>query len=147
MDGDLCEWNNMAQEERVMSKVFHKFTMNPFVFNVTKPPQSPTNRYGYYYNPLSPITLRVYSDYIETGDKKNIEGIPDYSYYSQNEGTFLWRDLYPYGFIDSTGLGVNYPFLNDKHYPFTDINFRIIPEGTNYIEQVRVSDPLIDDCE
>jgi hypothetical protein len=59
----------------------------------------------------------------------------------------LWRDLYPYGFIDTSGLGVNYPFLNGKHYPYTDIIFRIIPEGTNYIEQVLVTDPLIDDCE
>ena len=147
LDGDLCEWNDFAQEERVMSRILHKFTMNPFVFNITNPTQSPVNRYGYYYNPLSPITLRVYSDYIETGDKKDVVGIPDYSYFSQNEGVFLWRDLYPYGFIDTSGLGVNYPFLNDKHYPHTDIIFRIIPEGTNYIEQVRVSDPLIDDCE
>ena len=130
-----------------MSRLYHKFTMNPFVFNVTNPPQSPVNRYGYYYNPHSPMTLRVFSDYIETGDKKNVENIPNYSYFSQNEGVFMWRDLYPYGYIDSTGLGVNYPFLNDKHYPHTDIIFRIIPEGTNYIEQVRVSDPLIDDCE
>jgi len=147
MDGDLCEWNDMAQEERVVSNLYHKFTMNPFVFNILTPPQSALNRYGYYYQPHSPMTLRVYSDYIETGDKKQVDNIPNYSYFSQNEGVFLWRDLYPYGFIDSSGLGVNYPFLNGKHYPYTDIIFRIIPEGTNYIEQVIVEDPLIDDCE
>ena len=147
LDGDLCEWNDISQEELVISSLYHKFTMNPFVFNVTQPPQSPSNRYGYYYKPHNEIKLRVYSDYIETGEKKNVIGIPDYSYFSENQGVFLWRDLYPYGFIDSSGLGVNYPFLNGKHYPFTDINFRIIPEGTNYIDQVIVSDPLIDDCE
>jgi hypothetical protein len=147
LDGDLCEWNDMAQEERVISNLFHKFTMNPFVFNISNPPQSPSNRYGYYYQPHSPMTIRVFSDYIETGDKQQVEGIPNYSYYSENQGVFLWRDLYPYGFIDTSGLGVNYPFLNGKHYPYTDIIFRIIPEGTNYIEQVLVTDPLIDDCE
>ena len=147
LDGDLCEWNDILQEERVVSKLYHKFTMNPFVFNVTQPTQVPTNRYGYYYEPHSEMKLRVYSDYIEDGNKKTIVGIPDYSYYSENQGVFIWRDLYPYGFIDSSGLGVNYPFLNGKHYPYTDINFRIIPEGTNYIEQVVVSDPIIDDCE
>lgn len=147
LDGDLCEWNDIAQEERVISNLFHKFTMNPFVFNITNPPQSPLNRYGYYYQPHSPITIRVFSDYIETGDKQQVDGIPNYSYYSENQGTFMWRDLYPYGYIDTSGLGVNYPFLNGKHYPYTDIIFRIIPEGTNYIDQVIVNDPLIDDCE
>jgi hypothetical protein len=131
-DGDYCEWNDIEQKERVISDLYHKIKFNPNVFQIN--PQTPSNPFGYYYKPLNKITLRVYSEYVEEGDKKNIAGVPDYSYYSSNLNTFLWRDLYTYGYIDPTGLGVNYPFVNDTHYPFTDIIFRIIPEGTNYIE-------------
>jgi hypothetical protein len=55
--------------------------------------------------------------------------------------------LYSYGFIDSNNIGVNYPFLNGAHYPYTNIIFRIIPEGTNYNEQTITAEPIIDDCE
>jgi hypothetical protein len=91
--------------------------------------------------------LRVYSDYIENGTPGEIVGIPDYSYYSSTNNQFIWRDIYSYGFVDGRNLGVNYPFLNGTHYPFKNIIFRIIPEGTNYIEQTIIPDPLIDFCE
>jgi hypothetical protein len=144
LDGDLCEWNDYDQNERTISNLFHKLTYNPFVFRVVT---SPVNPFGYYYQPHHPITLRVYSDYIESGDKTEVAGVPDYSYFSEKEDSFIWRDIYEYGYIDSNGLGVNYPFLNGKHYPYKDIVFRIIPEGTNYNEQFLIIDPVIDPCE
>jgi hypothetical protein len=131
-DGDYCEWNDIEQKERVISEMYHKIKFNPNVFQIN--PKVPSNPFGYYYKPLNKITLRVFSDYVEEGDKQNIVGVPDYSYYSSNYNSFLWRDLYTYGYVDPTGLGVNYPFVNGTHYPFNDIIFRIIPEGSNYIE-------------
>jgi hypothetical protein len=145
LDGDLCEWNNSDQNERVISNLFHKFTYNPFLFRVNN--SVGNNPLGYYYQPHHPITLKVYSDYIENGDKKEVAGIPDYSYFSEKEDAFIWRDLYEYGYIDSDGIGVNYPFINGKHYPFQNVIFRVIPEGTNYIEQFLINDPIIDPCE
>ena len=155
-DGDYCEWNNYEQLERVISETYHKITYNPNVFNIQ--PQNQTNQMGYYYRPINPITLRVFSDYIEDGSSKNVVGIPDYAFYSLNDDKFYWRDLYSYGYIDPNGLGVNYPFLNGTHYPFTDIIFRIIPEGTNYIESTytpggnnftngTINQPTNDNCE
>lgn len=144
LDGDLCEWNNYDQYERVISNLFHKLTYNPFVFRTTN---NAANPFGYYYQPHSPITLRVYSDYIESGDKTEVAGVPDYSYFSEKEDSFIWRDIYEYGYVDSNGLGVDYPFLNGKHYPYKDIVFRIIPEGTNYIDQFLIIDPVVDPCE
>ena len=145
IDGEICEWNEYEQIERVVSYNYHKFTFNENVFDVLNTPSS--NPYGYYYKPHHEIPIRVFSDYLEEGDIKNIVGIPDYAYFSTTKNTFIWRDLYPFGFIDSTGLGIDFPFMNGTHYPFKDIIFRIIPEGTNYIEQTTVADPLIDDCE
>jgi hypothetical protein len=130
-DGDYCEWNDYEQIERVISEIYHKITYNPNVFNTQ--PQTQSNPMGYYYRPINGVTLRVFSDYIEDGSSKNVVGIPDYAFYSSNDDKFYWRDLYTYGYIDPNGLGVNYPFLNGTHYPFSNIIFRIIPEGTNYI--------------
>ena len=145
LDGDFCEWNDSEQYERVVSNLFHKFTFNRYMFSMDQVPT--TNPFGYYYQPHTPIKLRVYSDYIESGDKRFVADIPDYSYFSEKDNQFIWRDIYPYGFIDSSGLGITYPFMNGTHYPYQDIIFRIIPEGTNYKEQILINDPVIDPCE
>ena len=144
IDGDYCEWNDYDQKERVVSNIFHKLRFNPFSFRIGTTVE---NQLGYYYQPHHVLTTRVFSDYIEDGDIKNVVGIPDYAHFSTTKDSFIWRDLYPYGFVDSGGIGVNYPFLNGVHYPFRNIIFRIIPEGTNYSEQTIIADPIIDNCE
>jgi hypothetical protein len=132
-------------------------TYNDSVFTV---PTRPTNnlnvgRYGYYYQPHRKLTLRVFSDYIETGDIRNTVDIPDYSYFSTTYNSFIWRDIYEYGFKDAEGNGVDYPFLNSTHYPYGNFIFRIIPEGTNYRENdmnyyatlYGAAEPKNDECE
>jgi len=152
LDGDFCEWNSYEQKERVISNLYHKLTHNPEVFDtgLVKPLNTisdKNNPFGYYYQPHHSLTIRKYSSYIEEGDKKNVIDIPDYSYFSTTKNLFIWRDIYTYGFIDAEKIGVNYPFLNGVHYPYRDINFRIIPEGTNYKENTIIAEPTIDDCE
>lgn len=146
IEGDLCEWNDYEQKERIISKLHHKYTFNPFVFDISETDNN-TNQSGYYYQPHFPLKIREYSDYIEDGEKDNLVGIPDYAYFSPSKNKFIWRDLYTYGYVDPNNNGVNYPFLNGTHYPYNNYIFRIIPEGTNYIEQSTVADPIIDDCE
>ena len=154
LDGDYCEWNNYEQNERVISEMYHKFRFNPFYFNIgNTPPFSPfqDGGRGYYYKPLYPITIRSFSDYIEEGDPKVVAGIPDYAYFSNTSNTFIWKDLYPYGFIDNNGNGVDYPFLNGGHYPYENIFFRLFGEGSTYnygqINNSVVAEPTIDSCE
>jgi hypothetical protein len=105
------------------------------------------NPFGYYYQPHHGLSIRAFSTYIEEGDKKNVVDVPNYAYFSSSKDSFLWKDLYSYGYIDSDNVGVNYPFLNGVHYPNDTIIFRIIPEGTNYSEQNITAEPIIDDCE
>lgn len=153
-DGDYCEWNDYSQEERVISDMYHKFRFNPFYFNIGVSPNS--NPFGdtckgYYYKPLYPVKIRAYSDYVEEGNPMNVVGIPDYAYFSQNDNKFRWRDIYPYGYVDNDNIGVDYPFLNNAHYPYIDIIFRLIGEGSNYsyglINNSVVAEPKIDECE
>ncbi len=148
IDGDYCEWNSYEQNERVISRINHKFTFNPLWFYIeSKAPQN--NQFGYYYKPHNPITIRKYSTYIEEGSSTNVVGIPDYAFYSNLSNSFRWRDLYPYGFVDSEGIGVDYPYLNGKHYPFVNTIFRLTPEGSiNANEFINtINDPTTDGCE
>lgn len=142
--GDLCEWNNITQQETVISKYYQKFTYNPDNFNIGG---SIDNPLGYYYNPHYNIKIKDFSDYIEESSTINVVDIPNYAYYSQYENRFIWRDMYSYGFIDSDGNGVDYPFMNNKHYPYENFIFRIIPEGSNITQISTIEIPIIDDCE
>jgi hypothetical protein len=152
VDGGIYEWNDYEQKERMISEISHKFTFNPIVFPIGGNPQ---NLMGYYYQPHNKMKIRDYSDYIETGSVNNIADVPDYSYFSTTYNSFIWRDLYTYGFKDNSGNGVDYPFLNGKHYPYSNFIFRIIPEGTNYIESSLhnyatlsgAAEPTNDNCE
>ena len=147
MDGDFCEWNDYEQIERVVSPYYHKMKFNQAVFATTETPS--TNSPGYYYKPHNPMTLRVFSDYIETAGVGLLDQAPSWSFYSSSDEQFRWRDLYTYGFVDNLGRGVEYPFINTAHYPFENVVFRLIPEGINYNEvQPSFSfKPLIDECE
>ena len=62
---------------------------------------------------------------------------------------FRWRDLYTYGYKDNLGRGVDYPYLNTAQYPYSDINFRLIPEGSQIGDQFinEIAEPTTDECE
>jgi hypothetical protein len=149
IDGDFCEWNDYEQLERVVSPYYQKMKFNQNVFSTTPTPNP--NAPGYYYRPHLEMQIRVFSDYIETGDVENVENVPSYSYYSKTDNQFRWRDLYTYGFKDNLDRGVDYPFLNSAHYPYENAIFRLIPEGSNYNERLTGINfpvkPLVDECE
>lgn len=146
LNGDLCEWNNLTQLETVLSECYHKFRFNQNIFNVGGSVDNPP---GYYYKPFYSLKIKDFSDYIEEGSAETTDGIPSYAFYSNYENLFFWRDIYPYGFIDSNGNGVNFPFMNGRHYPYNNFIFRIIPEGSNLgtTNYVSVEIPTIDGCE
>lgn len=150
IDGDFCEWNDYEQKERVISKYYQKIKYNPTVFQTTN--LTDTNSPGYYYEPHNKITIRTFSDYIETGSPNKVENIPSYAFFSRSDREFRWRDLYSYGFVDELKIGVDDPFLNTAHYPYTNVIFRLIPEGINYSDKLQQGnsfsvEPIIDDCE
>ena len=148
MDGDFCEWNDYTQTEMVLSNLFHKITFNNDNFTTVITNSNGTYYTpGYYYQPLFPVRVREFSDYIEEGEEQTTTDIPNWASYSENKKTFIWKDLYEYGYVDSDGIGVNFPFLNGKHHPFKNIIFRLIPEGTNYLQLNNVAKPITDPCE
>ena len=149
IDGDFCEWNDYEQIERVVSPYYQKLKYNQLVFQTAQVPT--TNAPGFYYKPHNKMTIKVFSDYVETGDVGSVDLVPKWSFYSQADQQFRWRDLYTYGFIDNLLRGVDYPYMNTAHYPFAETTFRLIPEGINYNENLKGFNfsfkPLIDKCE
>jgi len=149
ISGDFCEWNNYEQVERIISTYYHKIKYNKDIFQIEPTPSD--NSRGYYYQPHNPMTIKVFSDYIESGDKSTVDLVPSYSFYSNSNQEFRWRDIYLYGFKDEFGRGVDYPYLNNAHYPFQNVIFRLIPEGdngNNYIMGYDIpTKPKIDECE
>ena len=149
IDGDFCEWNDSEYSERVVSNIHHKITYNESVFDINITGESEEqNPLGYYYKVHHPMTIKVFSTYIEEGDPDKVSEIPDWAVYDNNTQSFLWKDIYPYGYIDSDGRGVDFPFLNGTHYPFKTTIFRLIPEGSTSISTITdVEFPTIDGCE
>jgi len=144
--GDICEWNDYEQKETMISPLYHKYSFNPLLFQNNSSLEQPS---GYAYKTHYDVPIRAFSDYIETGNRNEVIGIPEYSYYSQNDRLWRWRDLYSYGFIDGNGIGIDNPFINNSHYPFKQILFLQTPilRNTEGIYYQDIKQPIIDNCE
>lgn len=110
--GDIIDYNDEDISERILEGARHRF-------NTTN---RQVNQYleGYFYTPHNKIQLQYYSNYIEYSDP-NIPtiNIPYYALYSN--GRYRWRDILTKGYIDPTGRGANYPFLNGCSYVYDNL--------------------------
>lgn len=145
--GDWVEYNDYEMNLRIISPYTHKITFNQKLFNSN--PTIQTRPEGYYYQVHHPMKIKQYSTYVEEGIATAIVGAPKYSYYSSNTGFLRWRDIYSYGFIDTDGFGVDYPFINETHYPYKDVFFKLIPEGADLglAFSEFIPRPITDECE
>jgi hypothetical protein len=143
--GDFCEYNLYEQKEYVISEMFHKYSYNYNIFYDNSPINEPS---GYLYKPHNSIQIRAFSDYLEFGNTEEVDNIPNYAWYSQFEETFIWRDLYEYGFVDGDNIGVNYPFTNGRHYPFQSIFFLQYPiNRSTSVTTTLINRVTTDNCE
>jgi hypothetical protein len=150
-DGDFCEYNEYNQEEIVISDFYYKIKHNESVFRVAG---YDNNKSGYYYKPHNRMTLKVFSNYVESVGLTSKDNIPSYAFYSKFDAQFRWRDIYSVGFFDENSNGVNYPYVNDTFYPFSDVIFKLIPDTSGYDFNSLLNDgsgvvvkPIIDECE
>ncbi|MDB4326200.1 hypothetical protein N9966_00125 [bacterium] len=118
---DFVEYNRAFLSERVLSETLGKFGPS----QVLKSPNN-TITYStadaYTYKIHQEITIRDFSETIETVENKTNEIFPEYAQIN-NDGTVSWRDLLSIGFFEPTETsrnGVDYPFVNAKHYLFGD---------------------------
>lgn len=83
------------------------------------------------YNPLLPIRI----DYLANEyNVENISGttqtnIPNYAIKLDEAGNYIWRDKLDKGFIDNLyNIGVDNPFVNGKHYIYSNHIIKIVPD-------------------
>jgi hypothetical protein len=129
--GDIVEYNRKEIKEKVITEVVFRFGVESGVVTNNNIPTNTSlsdgietyttasplrDLEGYYYNPFKTIDVRKFSTVIETAEPDDIiEGIPgDYETYS--DGSRAWRDLLTDGFIEEGNNGVDWPFLNGRHY-------------------------------
>jgi len=93
------------------------------------------------------MVIKVFSNYVEESDGQIINDLPNYAFYKKSTQEYIWRDIYTYGFIDNEDRGVDYPYLNNSHYPHNNFQFRIIPEGTNIATGSTSNIIITDNCE
>jgi hypothetical protein len=145
LKGDFCEYNDYEQKEYLLSPLSHKYSFNQALFSDSSTPTLPN---GYIYKPHYPIKIRVFSDYIEFGKKEDTDNIPFYSWFSESNQTFYWRDLYTYGYVDGSNNGVNYPFINGTHYINSTVIFKQYPINRSlFVETSLINTAQTDDCE
>ena len=153
--GAFVEYNEWELKERVISEIYHKLTFN----------NEPTDQGyrifyeegvsgtfdevlgGYYYQPHNRIPIRKLSETILVDD--NYEYAPQHAIYSTYEELWRWKEILPIGFYESETNGVDYPFVNGCHYPYTNIFFNIYPiiVDKDYGPTQIVTLPISDDCE
>jgi hypothetical protein len=86
------------------------------------------------YNSFVPIKIRDFGDEVitanKTGGTENDFTIPFYAtLIPDGNSNYVWRDILPNGYIDPiTGAGVDYPFINKRHYVFTNITLPLVPD-------------------
>lgn len=138
--GDYVEYNSLELKEYVLSKIVHRFGK-----------QQEPNAEGYFLNPFKKMKIMDFSSVIETSSLlEETENIPDYAEVYPN-GDISWRDLLPIGFVDADNdSGVDYPFVNGKHYFYGNYNFflrRQIPQNNKILDMSNIKIAKIDECD
>ena len=125
IDGDVVEFNPAD---------FSQTVYNNKTYNVYIPTSTTfeTEELLFKYNPFIPIQLRVLSDLrrvsLDSTDYAKIDSIPSHALDLGGED-YVWRDLLDKGFIDPLTLeGVNHPFINQRHYVFSNLIIELYPE-------------------
>lgn len=126
--GDVIEWDKYR---------FTQETINEQEYYIRTPYSADTLALIWKYSPIIPITLRVFEEDLQ---RVNISGtsyedvtsVPPYATQLDDEGNYVWRNLLDKGFLDPlTGVGVNYPFVNQRQYVFTNIIVAVKPDLTD----------------
>jgi len=129
--GDIVEYNRKEIKEKIITDVIFRFGLESGVLTNNNIPENPTllngvetettigplkDLEGYYYKPFRSIDVKKFSKMIERADPEDvIDGIPnDYEEYPN--GSKGWRDLLTNGFIEEGDNGVDWPFVNGRHY-------------------------------
>lgn len=124
--GDLVNYVNSNFEEDLVEKMEY-YPRYQYLDGMTN------KHLQFKYFPFVEVKVRDFNDEISSG---NITGgteidlnIPSYAISVDNKGNYIWKDILANGYIDSiSGAGVDYPFINKRHYIFNTIVLGLKPD-------------------
>ena len=126
--GAFAEYNPFELKERVISEIGHSLKFNrDTMYKVGGTPGYDFVESIFKYNPHHKIPIRKFSNYISYND--SLFTSPQYAVYSLSEETFRWREILPVEAYEDEDNGVSYPYLNDAHYPYHNLEFKIEAVG------------------
>jgi len=123
--GDVIEWNK---------QLFTQEIINEQEYYISTPYSGNTERLIWRYSPIIPLDLRVFGDVLQRGNVsgtsyEDVVSIPVYATQIDDEGNYVWRELQDKGFVDPlTNIGISYPFVNKRHYVFSNIILAVKPD-------------------
>lgn len=125
--GDKVTYEQLNFTENLEERIFYKIDF---------PYDNGTKVLRFQYNPFIPVKIRDFGNEIITanisGGTENDLNIPSYAIPIDNKGNRLWKDILPNGYIDPiTGDGVDYPFVNKRHYVFNTVILPLVPDTTH----------------
>ena len=132
--GAFVEYNPFELEEKIISNISHSLKFNKG--NSVDYMESHTGgliESIYQYTPHNVIPVRKFATSINTETEFSLS--PQYAVYSTVESKFRWRPILPISVYDTNTNGVDYPYLNDAHYPYKELEFSLKPIG-----------PVLTDC-
>ena len=147
--GAFAEYNPFELKERIISKIGHSLKFNKDTMYEFGGTQYDSIESIFKYNPHHRIPIRKFSNYISYND--SLFTSPQYAVYSLSEETFRWREILPVEMYEDGGNGVSYPYLNDAHYPYHNLEFKIEAVGPALIpltsETLTVLTEYTDGCQ
>jgi len=132
--GAFAEYNPFELKERVISNIGHSLKFNRDTMYKVGGTTNDFVETIYKYQPHHKIPLKKLSNYISYND--SLFTSPQYAVYSLLEETFRWREILPIEFYEDGTNGVSYPYLNDAHYPFQNLEFTIEAVGPALIPYI-----------
>lgn len=111
----LVEYSNETLTEIEIQHVEHTFLCN--INDILD------NHVRFVWNPFHRVPIRVFSKNIEERDV--YFGLPDYAVYSEKYQTYRWRHILEIGYFEAQGNGVDFSYLNDAFYVFSNILLNI----------------------
>ena len=144
--GAFVEYNPFELKERIISEIQHSLQFNRDAMYEYPGGSSDYIKSIYKYKPHNRIPIRKLSTTVSYED--SLFTTPPYATYSLSEGTFRWRPILPLDYFEDGDNGVNYPYLNDAHYPYLNLEFKIDPIMFGYSSSsINVVSEFVDVCE
>ena len=133
IQGDVIDYEKLLYQQTDFNLMEHYiYTTYNTLANKFVPSTSQILKWKY--RPFIPITLRYLDVNITRGNTGSTSyevanSVPPFATKIDDDGNYVWRNILDNGFFDPLEeIGVSFPFINQRHYVFSNIIFNMQPD-------------------